>query len=225
MDRVNLIVPTRGRPQKLARMMSSLYPAPKWLRVLVAVDGDLDGFCKDYLGAGKSPACVPFEWMGSEEHIGAVATRNKAIATLPRECGGVLYGTDDITFATGAIEAAREDFNKAFSDDDGVLGLKQNGTHHPAGVALVGERFLNRYPNRMLFYPGYWHFACQEIHWLAYKLGRFVCSRRELIKHFHPGTTPGESDTTHVEARRRKAQDHALMNERKQVGKVWGLKQ
>jgi len=136
----------------------------------------------------------------------------------------VLYATDDIEFKPGAIEAAAESMREHFPDDDGVVGFNQIGkqSFSRTGVALVGQRFLCRYPERKLFYPGYFHFSCQEIDRLASKLGKFHFDERAKLYHYHPNWDRDEMDKTHEEARVHRGKDLRLSRKRRAEKLIWG---
>jgi len=219
MDRVTVVIPTRGRIDKLQRCLNTI-PYEDWLDAIVVCDGDAEGYSRlmrRYEG-GKG-----IEIRLIEGHHGAVFCRN---SVMPEIKDGVLYATDDITFFERSIEYAFQTFNERFPDDDGVVGFVQEGTNgnfHPTGVALVGKKFLDRYPNRQLFNPAYFHFSCQEIHWLAMKLGKFVQDKRAKVFHYHPGFDKSEMDVTHREARIFRQQDLSLIRERERRGLIWGV--
>ncbi|GAG31022.1 unnamed protein product, partial [marine sediment metagenome] len=105
-----------------------------------------------------------------------------------------------------------------------VLAFQIDGVsnYHESGVALVGQKFLQRYPDKQLFFPGYYHFGCQEIAWLARKLGRFQSEERLRLTHFHPAFHKHLIDQTHREARVYSERDHALIKERQAKGLIWG---
>src|SRR5690606_7735798 len=128
-----------------------------------------------------------------------------------------------VLFEPHAIETAVSVFNALFPDNDGVLGLGQSSDHHPTGVALIGSVFLNRYPGRQPFYPKYWHFAAQEIEWLAKAVGRFHYDKGPFVRHVSPYTTGKAFDSTHHDARLHKDKDRAIKDRRKAAGQIWGL--
>jgi hypothetical protein len=96
-------------------------------------------------------------------------------------------------------------------------------TYHPSGIALVGNPFLNRYPERHLFFPGYFHFACQEIQRAGSILNKFYLCENAIAYHFHPDKHPKERDSTHADARIFKARDMKLSADRKARGETWGI--
>lgn len=217
MNHVTLVIPTRNRLGKLRQTLNTVPDVP-WLHVLVICDGDSSTY--DALRRQPRYPRVRVELLPS--HSGSVAARN---AFIPECQDGVLYGVDDIDFLPGSIEAAFGAFNERFPDDDGVVGFCQVGHHnwHKSGVALLGRRFLDRYPGRQPFFPGYWHFAAQEIAWLADKVGRFHQCERAEIRHHHPDLAGDHlKDQTHREARKHGERDRALRRERQREGLIWG---
>lgn len=154
------------------------------------------------------------------QQSGSVYCRNIATAEA---IGPLIYVTDDIEFFPGSIDRAIAAMDLMFPDGDGVIGFYQGmEKHSPAGVALIGSKFLQRYPEKLLFYPGYFHFACQEIHRAALILNRFSTDPNACIRHYHPSTNAAEADTTHIEARKYRNYDRALSFERSRTGLTWG---
>ena len=124
----------------------------------------------------------------------------------------------------GAIDEAIKEMRRLFPDDDGVIGFTQ--VNHEkfsiAGVALVGHKFLSRYPNQQLLFPEYFHFSCQEVAYLGEKLGKIALAEKAKLFHYHPSFIRSEADHTHVEARARRLFDNKLSNERYAKGLIWG---
>lgn len=157
---------------------------------------------------------IPVVILHDRELKGSAASRNEMIRGLR---GNVLYATDDIEFVPGAINTALSDLAKLFPDTDGVVGFTQDYNHHPSGMALVGEKFMGRYPDNQPFCPSYFHFAAQEVYEYANRINKFYKSEA-LIKH-----TQDFNDFTAIHARKNKKQDLALSDERKRKGVVWPL--
>lgn len=212
MDHITLVIPTRNREAKLQRTLATLPLHRKWLRVHVVCDGDSQTYNHLRSRQDIDVTLVP-------DHKGAVYCRNLATAQAP---DGVVCATDDVLFKPGAIGKARDLFRQKFPDDDGVLGFRQSGNHHPTGVALVGRKFLERYPEKQLFCPEYMHFAAQEIQWLADRVGRFESTPFVVLDHLHPSKHRKEVDKTHIQSRRHKNADRSLRQKRNQAGLVWG---
>ncbi len=215
MESLAVIIPTRGRLEKLKKTLDSI-PEHPYINIHVVCDDDWETFevLDDY------PRDIHITFI--PEHSGSVYCRNQIFRYWD---DGILYATDDIVFHSGAIEHAFQVFNEQFPDDDGVVGFVQEpGEFHLSGVALVGQKFARRYPDRKLFFPGYFHFACQEVHWLCEALGnRFIQDPQAVLEHRHPCKFREELDQTHRDARIRRKEDHDLIKERKAKGLIWGM--
>jgi len=215
MKHITIVIPTRGRLQRLLRTLDSIPPEP-WITIKVVCDADEETF----LALVKKglphvePRLVP-------THSGSVACRNSVI---PDTDDGLFWATDDVVFEPGAFKTYLDLFNKKFPDDDGVVGIRQLTPHHPTGVGLMGKVFLNRYPKREPFFPEYWHFACQEIGRLANKVGKFYFCEEPPVTHISPNQNQSLIDVTHQDARRYKKSDMKLNHRRKREGLVWGAK-
>jgi len=216
MNKLTILVPTRNRIIKLKKMLDSI-PKLGYIDIMAVCDGD--PATHTFLSALRNPKILS---VLIQPQRGAVYCRNAVSKNI---MDGLLYTTDDIIFQENAIQNAFECFNKNFPDDDGVVGFVQEGNiFHPVGVALVGQKFLQRYPDKQLFYPGYFHFSCQEVYDLCQKLGgKFVQEKQASVLHRHPCNFPEEIDQTHHDARVRRREDHKLIKERKQKGLIWGL--
>ncbi len=218
MKKCTVVIPTRNRLEKLLNTLRSI-PLSETIDALIICDADESTY--DALNRGKYNGYDKRYLIArlSKEHLGSVGCRNSVMRTID---DGVLYATDDIIFLPGAIERAVNTFNRLYPDDDGVVGITQIQAHHPSGMALVGSKFLCRYPQKKLFYPGYYHFAAQEIYWLAKSLGKFYADPDATVDHFHPAHKREYMDTTHVEARIHRKRDHDLIKEREAKGLIWG---
>jgi len=215
MNHVDIICATRGRLAKLSRMVRSVpgTAARLPINIVLFVDGDMASY-RELIRRGYNPHYSP-------TRIGQTAARN---LLLEKTTDAVIYAVDDICFEAGAIETAIREFRALFPDDDGVLGFTQIGNRfHPTGISLIGSLFLNRYPNRHLFCPKYDHFACQEVHWAAVKLGKFALSENARLYHFHPDHHSEERDQTHLDARKNKARDMMIKAQREKAGLIWGI--
>lgn len=214
MHRVTILIATRNRWDKLCATLNSIDVD---VDVVVVCDGDKDTYAK--------LESMPVKRLLSVSHIGSVACRNLALRKYHMD--GCLYATDDVIFCPGAIQRVLDLFNVSFPDDDGVVGLRQDQSFHETGVALVGSTFLNRYPERQLFFPKYYHFAAQEIFWyckeLEHKEGRpfFVQDPEVSLAHKHPAFYKELVDQTHREARAFKSRDMTILNCRAAMLKVW----
>lgn len=219
MKHIDIIIPTRNRYEKLCRCIRSIPESIDTIvhSIIVICDGDhdtIEQLIRDNNGLISKIIYV-------RDHRGSVFCRNLATQAVE---DALIYATDDIEFKEGAIDAAVEAMHKYFPDEDGVIGFNQINakSFSMAGVGLVGQKFLRRYPNRKLFYPRYFHFSCQEIERLGNKLNRIKLEEKAAILHYHPAKNLSERDTTHIEARRDRMKDRQISSQRRANKIIWG---
>ena len=226
MNHVDVIIPTRNRLNKLKRCLASI---PRRdgnvdIRVTVVCDGDPET-AKALTGDTRVDQVILIR-----KHAGSVYARN--IATQATE-GHVICAVDDMEFMPGAIAEAHRVLMERFPDSDGVVGffradrdfskIKKVSSGMYAGVALVGQKFLRRYPNRKLFCPDYFLFAAQEVANLGNKLGR-ICMAPEAKIFHHAPRKGGGMDQTHLDGRVYRIKDKERRLERGKKGLLWGDK-
>lgn len=217
MKHIDLIIPTRNRLRKLERCLHSIPPSAEGLPIKVTIVCDGDPMTARHLIVAPNSTRV----VNVKEHSGSVYCRNLVSQAVE---DALLYATDDIEFTKNAIAEAVKVMMERFPDGDGVVGFNQINANKfsVAGVALMGQKFLRRYPERKFLFPGYFHFSCQEVEYLGKKLDRIILAEKAGIVHYHPSFMKDESDATHIDARRQRKNDRALSNERYYKGLIWG---
>jgi len=217
MKHITIAVPTRNRLQKLRRMLNTMPKEVEGIKISIVIICDGDPNTAVEMIKDDRIERVILE----RNHSGSVFCRNLITQTVE---DALIYGVDDIEFLKNSIGIAIKAMRERFPDDDGVVGFNYIGQKQsPTATSLVGQRFLRRYPNRKLFYPGYFHFSCQEIERAAKKLSKFHFEERAEIHHYHPGKFKEESDKTHREARDHMTADRALSSERNATKNIWGI--
>jgi hypothetical protein len=221
-EKLNIVVPTRNRFLKLVEMMKTI-PQYSWMELHLGFDGDRTSFERFSRMTGYWKGGVANLYF-SQSQVGAIKMRNM----MTTRCrGSVLWATDDITFIRGGIESAWSSLWREFPDGDGVVGFRQEnakpaGNFCWTGVGIMGEKFLDRYPKRIISFPGYFHFGTREIETLAVNLKKLYRDENALIFHNHPDFYPEQMDTTHMEARAFHEQDVELKKNRREQGLIWG---
>jgi len=219
---LDIIIPTRGRREKLERCLDSIgvlvYQGVN-INVIVIADGDPE--TATFAAAHPRVNRVIF----NKEKRGSVFSRNLATAAAD---DAVLYAVDDMEFLPGSIEAAVKCMIDNFPDGDGIVGLRlqnrvirKKKTGFYAGVAIVGRRFLLRYPEKCLFYPGFIHFSAQEVTNLGVKLNKIMMCEEAQFIHYSP-KKGGGMDDTHKEGRAFRQHDTGLRKVRREEGLLWG---
>ncbi len=210
MKKFSIVIPTRNRLKKLYNVLDTI-PDSVLYTVKVICDGDK----KTHNSVKQDYPHV--ESILFKKHRGSVWCRNEIIQ---KEEDGVLPCVDDIVFPPDYFEYIFNLFNETFTDDDGVLGVRQQGeffkAYSPTGMCLVGHKFLLRYPDRQLYYPKYYHFAAQEIYNLCKKIEEqkgkktYKLADKYVVKHGKAIYNKKEFiDKTHHEARVNRKKDLA----------------
>lgn len=217
-DSLTIIIPTRNRLAKLNKTLKSIPESAAGvpIRILIAADGD----------AKTAAVCIVDPQIDLTIHVrkhsGSVFCRNLMFPMVPDM---VIYGTDDILFEENSIQRAIKTLHKRYPDGDGVIGFHQLQAvkYSIAGCALVGQKFLRRYPDKKLLYPGYLHFSCQEVARAGRILDRIYLDKRAAISHYHPNLYKDEMDKTHNDARRWRERDLRVSKKREANGLTWGI--
>jgi len=222
MNEITLVIPTRDRVAKLDRCLDSIgkdkinFP----FKLVVVCDG-----CEKTHDKFSNDERVDRLFF-IDGHHGSVFCRNYASS---RCNDGFSWGVDDVVYEDDFFNRAIESYSKRFPDDDGVLGFNVLNNKHRVrkasqsicGLGLVGKKWLERYPEKKLLYPEYFHFSIQEVATLGTKLNKIYLDMSLKVYHLSPAA--GEpADKTHSEARRHRVEDKQLFRERCAQGLVWG---
>ena len=205
MIKVELVIPTLGRTEKLLRCVRSIMDSNiEWVDLRIKIVQD-------------------------NRRLKAFGVWNEYFVTMDVDV--MAYICDDIEFEQGALERACRSFVNKFPDNDGVMGLNQ--VNIPRGkegfsasaMGFIGKKFAERYPNRTCFCTDYSSFhADAELGIYARELHKFFFAETAGIIHYHPAHCPNEKDNTHqlVRVPEVVAMDRKVWNERQRLGLLWG---
>ena len=181
---VNVIIPTHDRIDLIKKTIDSLMNSdhPE-LRLWICVDGnrnmirDIKDYCPDR----------NLKIVHNKRRMDAVFSYNKILSVIDND-GAILNATDDLVFYPKTISTAVDKLKSAFRDTDGVIGLNQYQDGKPKGrkfaFCLIGNKFINRYPNRQIYCPDYIHFnSDREMGYFAIKYRHFVFLPAARIVH------------------------------------------
>jgi len=172
----------------------------KDISIFVIVDGNkkmLDGL-KD----------EPVEILFNPERMDYIISMNKALKQIKGDA--VLYGSDELTFKPNCISNATKAMKEYFPDADGLIALKQVHREGGAAFGLLGRKFINRFPDNMVFCPEFIHYGGDtELKRFAQSVGRFYQCREAVVNH------PRLYDNTFKLARKVKTHDKQLYNRRR----------
>ena len=230
---LDIVIPTLGRPEKLARAVRSIDKAVQYMTETGANDVAVrtvivhDTARKQVFGVWNDYCATTF------------ADSNTYSPSA------MAYVCDDIEFEIQAIKVAVDTFRQKFPDTDGVLGFNQRNIpkdtegFSQSAMGMIGSAFMDRYrfaigrdannrsqyaPPRP-FCPDYIAFCADaELGLFARFVNRFIFAKEAALHHYHPAHCPNEMDETHKINRNAavKANDKPTWRKRQELGLLWG---
>lgn len=181
-----IIIPTLNRFTSLINVISKLrrFSIYRNFAIAVVVDGnkELIKRINRHYGnvVGKRPEFIFF----NEKRIGWGRSINRVL----QETNFQFYmsASDDLEFLPGTLSIAMNDLLTHFPDGDGVVGFNQQNLKHfcPGAFVLVGRKWVERFPEDQMYFPGYKHFCVDSEHWhYAESEGKFFFSTGAIVYH------------------------------------------
>lgn len=225
---VNIIIPAYKRFKSLERTMRSIHDSNhKDVNTIIIMDGFKDERYEQFKN-NKT------EVRQNTERRGWIYSMNKALKRLCSEPldnpldTGYFYGADDIVFNPDCITKLVQAMREVFPSGDGLVSAKQHlilsGSRIRAkksggAFALMGRKFVDRFPDKEAFCPEYFHgSADREIRNYAVQSG---------VYHFCVDAVLLHDRSTKDETRRlRKAaqpKDHETRRKRWARELTWGI--
>ncbi|MGQ0628721.1 MAG: glycosyltransferase family 2 protein [Phycisphaerales bacterium] len=219
---VDIFLASYRRPEKLARMIESVRDTAYPARVLVGA-GDFETVrtCERYPGLVE---CVYSTRANLRK--GCNSPLNLVFGTLVER--DALFCTDDVVFASDALDVAMATLDGNFPEGDGVVGLAQSNIRcgYELAFPLMGRAFVARFRamgRGDIFFPGYSHgYNDSEIGQTIRHLGNWVFEPRARLVHAHP-EFGGTEDETHHHGRANEHADDAVWRARRLTGALWGI--
>lgn len=155
--KINIVIPTLGTRDRIYDTIDTLLTSHKRdFKCYVLVQDNrpsLDRMIKRYRDNEQ------IEFMEADVNKGWVWAINECARMLD---GCLFYAADDILFLRDTLSILEYTMQKYFPDTDGVVFTSQTQTHligregFIGAFGLIGDKFLNRFPNRAPFCPDYW---------------------------------------------------------------------
>ena len=152
LDSVNIIIPThlQSRLPRLENTISSIvHGTYKNIEITVGVNGNVS--------LVKKVKQLPVNVYSSPTNVDWIRMANSLIAL--NESDMVLYCADDVEFEPECIENAVKAMKEYFPDGDGLVSIDARNITPGAGsfFGLIGKKFIDRFPDKMVFCPDYIH--------------------------------------------------------------------
>lgn len=207
---VNVLISTYDRLELLKRCIKSIVNSDyKDVSIFVVVDGNKLLFDK-LLGE-------PATMILNEKRMGYVFSMNRGLREMG-EADAVIYASDDLMFRPNCISNAVKAMKEHFPDNDGLVALKQAQKESGVAFGLLGRKFINRFPNNMVFCPDYIHYGCdKELERVAKQLERIYQCREAIVSHSRL------HDNTYNLAQEVRGRDREIRRMRRKRRFYWGV--
>lgn len=212
---VNIIIPAYKRFESLKRTLRSIKESDYKETCAIVV---IDGFQDDRYAQFKNDQTT---LIYNSERIGWPASMNKALKLT----GGnlFLYGADDIKFYPDCISKLVESMNSLYPSGDGLVTLKQSQKRSGGAFGLMGNKFVERFPERAVFCPDYDHFGSDaELRDFATKAGLYYYRTDAVVWHDRSFRSEAVHDEAFTIGRALRAGDLGTYKTRKRKGYLWG---
>lgn len=213
MKLVNICIPTISRFEMIKNTIVSILKSNySNIKITVIVDWGRKAYYeklkKRYSGNDK------IDVMLNNQRLGWPRSLNRIFKETDDDF--YLFASDDLTFKPTTIYKAVLDMDNHFPDGDGLIGISQNLNQYcPAAFGLIGRKWVNRFPDRQVFYPKYIHFAGDSEHWhYARQKNRFYKSTA-IVYHARP------FDECKRQAQKTLLSDRAIWFPRRDAKKFW----
>lgn len=232
MSRIDIVIPTYNRPEKLFRCLKSIEEQTLDNYEVCVIINDssnyetynvIDHF--DYL---------KFWFKTMPHNLYVVGAWNYYFNNFfdRRNPEAVLWLVDDVELKSDTLEKAYNCLKTNYPDTDGVIGLKQECPGHPEytfkwyGQVLLGNKFIRRYEavNYSVCAPMYKHwFQDFEMYEHANSLNKFKNCEEAVLYHYHPSFIKSNIDQAHKNVRDSvMKQDRTNFESRQKLGLIWG---
>lgn len=184
---ISVLIPTKGRPEKLARCIASI-DANCEILILAHSQSDVP------LSVSQDSRVIIF----FDSNMMPVEACNY-LASMAE--GHLLPTGDDVEYLPNALQIAEFELDSMFGGC-GVIGMSViNMDCNDDAFMLVGRSFYNDVLGEELFHKEYQHFyADTELGRLAKKLNRFIPCKEAQMINYHP-SSGCKADATHSEGR------------------------
>ena len=212
---VNIIIPAYKRFESLRRTLYSIKVSDyKETHTTIVVDGFKDDRYAQ-LKDGQTTL------ISNSERKGWPGSMNKALKLIEGDL--FLYGADDIAFYPDCISKLVESMNNLYPSGDGLISLKQVQKRSGGAFGLMGNKFVERFPERTVFCPDYAHFGSDtELRDFATKAGLYYYRTDAVVWHDRSFRSEAVHDEAFTIGRAARAGDLRTYERRKRKRYLWG---
>jgi glycosyltransferase involved in cell wall biosynthesis len=182
-EKVSVLIPTRGRYEKLEKCLKSLIDNTKYpdYEVIVIVDKDDPESIEVVKGLPYNDVEIIIKEK-REMYVGKINSGFHA-TNSPL----VVFLADDVYVQPNWLAEAVSTFNKSFPDGMGLVSFKDEFDNRIAGHGLISRKYVEEYLNGNIFWPGYQHYWCDcELTVRSKKWGRYAYAEKAETFHDRP---------------------------------------
>lgn len=153
--------------------------------------------------------------IANKKRIGWVASTNHVLKSFTSEY--YIYAADDLIYPSDCIELAVMTMRAHFSDGFGVVTL---GRKTKAIFGLIGNKWVEHFPDRQVFCPYYLHYGADHEHTqFCKKIGKFAfpAKRDSQVEHFRL-----KDETCRIARSCYRTKDLHLRKRREERDLLWG---
>jgi len=216
MQLVSVVIPTRGRPERVASVVERFNQVTDWtpLEIIVVCDGDREAFwaLSEMQAEGWIVTPLLQRHRGSTEawNLGLYASQGVYVVMLADDVW------PEMGWLTEAMQVMRDELG-----GDGLVGL--NGLNWPdfrlVNHYLLSRTFIKEHMGGVLAFPCYKHyFQDVEANERARRADKFAIAKAAIVRHDHPSVGLREADATDSLNAERGKRDHETFKHREQAG-------
>jgi len=212
---VNIIIPAYKRFESLKRTLHSIKESDYKKTFTTVV---VDGFQDDrYAQLKDNQTDITY----NSKRIDWPRCMNEALKRIEGDL--FLYGADDIKFYPDCISKLVESMKSLYPSGDGLIALKQSQKRSGGAFGLIGDKFVERFPDREVFCPDYLHFGSDtELKDFAVKAGLYYFCTDAVVWHDRSFRRPEVQDEAFNIGRAGKDRDIETYRTRRRKGFLWG---
>jgi hypothetical protein len=226
--RIDIVVPTFRRKDKIIKCIASIYEALKLVindyyiyTFIYTSDNDDYQYLSQYFNIARWILIKRYEY----PYESSSKFWNDHLAQYKADI--FFYLNDDVLLAPDCLYQAINSMKLHFPNYDGLIGLNQENIPYndacKAAFGALGGELIDRFPNRNPFCPDYRRFYLdQELGIYTTKLEKFYWEKDAKLLHLHPAYNEKWHDTTHDIVRTHLASDRRTFNARQYRKCVWG---
>ena len=229
MNKIDIVIPTHHRREKLLNCLGSIEQAKKRLDChcyTYIYYTDIKDLKSDNIGLSDYKFILP---RLLDKPYKASQFWNDHLKQTNADM--MVYLNDDVVLEIDCLRRLEAAMNVFFPDTDGVLSIVQDNipTEQACMTAFgaIGSKFADRFPDRKVFCEDY------ERMYLDTELGEYALKHKKLfyepqkqfaplLTHFHPAFFPKMRDKTHDEVRKHLNKDKLTYEKRKKLNLLWG---